>query len=83
MSEFKVDGNKVRGVVKETVTILGKERFLPIEIVFGLAEILGRILAEICHTTDEADQVYRLIQGHIMRTVEAVTQQKAQSATRQ
>lgn len=67
---YKIDRNKVAGVVVETNLALTNKDFNHGEIILGLAELIGRIVVDACDNPIQAKELMQVATNHIGMTIQ-------------
>jgi uncharacterized Fe-S cluster-containing MiaB family protein len=64
MSTVNIDSRKVAGVVKAGLTLVADKGFSRVEIIVGLAELLGRIIVESSESSIQAEELAKIAHNH-------------------
>jgi len=66
----QIEQRKVAGVAIEASRILADKGFNRGEIMLGLSELIGRIIVDSVQDTLQAEELMKIIGGHISKTVD-------------
>lgn len=69
MTQVNIDPRKIAGVVNEANNALIPHGFNTIEIVIGLAELMGRIIVSMGGTSVQSESVVAVAKDHLDRTI--------------
>jgi hypothetical protein len=65
-----IEQRKVAGVVIEASRILADKGFNRGEIILGLSELIGRLIVDSVENTIQAEELTKIVGGHIAKTIE-------------
>lgn len=66
---YPIDSRKVAGVVVECNAALEGKGFNDGEVLVGLAELVGRVIANTNTTPSQMDELQKVVSDHVARTV--------------
>jgi hypothetical protein len=66
----QLEQRKVAGVVIEASRILADKGFNRGEIILGLSELIGRLIVDSVEDTIQAEELTKIVGGHISKTIE-------------
>jgi hypothetical protein len=67
---YQIDQRKVAGVVIEANAALTGKDFNHGEVLIGLGELIGRIIVEAADTSIQAEELTKVVAGHISKTIQ-------------
>lgn len=66
----QIEQRKVAGVAIEASRILADKGFNRGEIILGLSELLGRVIVDTAQDTIQAEELMKIVGGHISKTID-------------
>jgi len=66
----QIEQRKVAGVAIEASRILADKGFNRGEIILGLSELLGRVIVDSVQDTIQAEELMKIVGGHISKTID-------------
>lgn len=66
----QIEQRKVAGVAIEASRILADKGFNRGEIILGLSELLGRVIVDSVQDTLQAEELMKIVGGHISKTID-------------
>lgn len=71
---YKIEPRKVAGVIIEANQALNGKGFNHGEVIIGLSELLGRIVVEASKTSIQTQEMVKIIESHLAKTIEIGSQ---------
>lgn len=71
---YEIKRDNIIGVARETNAMLRHHKFNHGEVVLGLSELIGHIVADVANNRIQADELINLAVGHIRGTVQKVAE---------
>jgi hypothetical protein len=71
---YKIEPRKVAGVILEANQALNGKGFNHGEVIVGLSELLGRIVVECSKTSIQTQEMVKVIESHLAKTIEIGSQ---------
>lgn len=72
---IQIEQRKVAGVVIEASKVLADKGFNRGEIILGLSELVGRLIVDSVQDTIQAEELMKIVGGHISKTIDIGIQQ--------
>lgn len=66
----QIEQRKVAGVAIEASRILADKGFNRGEIILGLSELIGRVIVDSVQDTLQAEELMKIVGGHISKTID-------------
>lgn len=66
----QIEQRKVAGVATEASRILADKGFNRGEIILGLSELIGRVIVDSVQDTLQAEELMKIVGGHISKTID-------------
>lgn len=66
----QIEQRKVAGVAIEASRILADKGFNRGEIILGLSELIGRVIVDSVQDTIQAEELMKIVGGHISKTID-------------
>jgi hypothetical protein len=71
---YQIEPRKVAGVVIEANQALNGKGFNHGEVILGLSELLGRIIVEASDTTIHTQELVKVVETHLAKTIQIGSQ---------
>ena len=71
---YKIEPRKVAGVIREANEALNGKGFNHGEVIIGLSELLGRVVVETAQNSIQTQEMVKIIESHLAKTVEIGSQ---------